>query len=190
MACLREPCPSAWMLNRSAFVQGNIRSLSTCGWLQERRNYHIPSSRRSFQGIYAKLRPFYFTSSSPPPLCAIKETGIQSPRRWLFRDISLPSSWSAGFPNKVIFPASTPRLRFVVLSCGEQSKLGLDNRTPWTWPGDIRIRDSSIGISSLGLHDLSWHLGFSLFICFIFSTLLVMQQTRNCVLGHIFVWWA
>ena len=38
MACLGEPSPSAWMLNQSAFVQGNNRNLSTCGWLQERRN--------------------------------------------------------------------------------------------------------------------------------------------------------
>ena len=38
MACLWEPCPSAWMLNQSAFVQRNIRNLSACGWLQERRN--------------------------------------------------------------------------------------------------------------------------------------------------------
>ena len=37
-AGLKEPCSSAWMLNRSAFVQGNIWTLSTCEWLQERRN--------------------------------------------------------------------------------------------------------------------------------------------------------
>ena len=27
MACLGKPCPSAWMLNQSAFVQGNIGTL-------------------------------------------------------------------------------------------------------------------------------------------------------------------
>ena len=36
------------------------------------------------------------------PPCSIKETGIQTPIRWLFWDISLPSSQSTGFSNKVI----------------------------------------------------------------------------------------
>ena len=30
------------------------------------------------------LWPFYFTSSPPPPLCSIAETGIQTPIRWIF----------------------------------------------------------------------------------------------------------
>ena len=34
---------------------------------------------------------------------SIKETGIQTQIRWFFRDTSLPSSQSAGFPNKVVF---------------------------------------------------------------------------------------
>ena len=38
MACLEEPCPSAWMLNQTAFVQENILALSTYEWLQEGRN--------------------------------------------------------------------------------------------------------------------------------------------------------
>ena len=59
----------------------------------------LPKAGHS-RGHLQILRPFYFTSSSPPPLCAIKETGIQTPIRWLFWDFSLPSSWSASFPIK------------------------------------------------------------------------------------------
>ena len=67
MACLREPCPSAWMLNQGAFVQGNIPTLSTCGWLQERRNEHIPSLRLAIPGDICKTMAFllYFLISSP-----------------------------------------------------------------------------------------------------------------------------
>ena len=74
------------------------------------------------------LWPFYFTSSSPALLCSIKETGIQTPIRWFFGATSLPPSWSASFPNKVVLLASTPHLQFTGLSCREQSKLGLGNR--------------------------------------------------------------
>ena len=68
----------------------------------------------------------YFTSLSPLPLCSIKETGIQTPIRCFFGDISLPSSGSASFPNKVVFLASTPRLPIYwsVLWWAEQA---------WTW---------------------------------------------------------
>ena len=37
--------------------------------------------------------------------------------RWLFWDISLPSSWSVFFPNKVIFLTSVPRRRYTGLLC-------------------------------------------------------------------------
>ena len=59
---------------------------------------------------------------------SIKEMGIQTQIRWFSRDTSLPSSWSAGFLNKVVFLASTPRLRFIDLLCGEQSELGFGNK--------------------------------------------------------------
>ena len=68
------------------------------------------------QGYLQNLRPFDFTYSSPPPLCAIKEAGIQTPIRWFIRDTSLASSPSAGFLNKVVFLASTPRPRFIAAS--------------------------------------------------------------------------
>ena len=50
--------------------------------------------------------------------------------RWLFWGASLPSSRSADFLNKVIFLSSTLHLRFIGLSCGDQSKSGLDNNLP------------------------------------------------------------
>ena len=37
-------------------------------------------SRRYLQDLW----PFYFTSSPPPPLCSMKETGIQTPIRYIF----------------------------------------------------------------------------------------------------------
>ena len=49
--------------------------------------------------------------------------GIQTLMRWLLWDISLPSSWSASFLNKVILLASTLCLSDSLW--GEQSKLGL-----------------------------------------------------------------
>ena len=97
---------------------------------KKKLTHPLPKAGHS-RGYLQNLWAFYFTFSSPPHLCAIKETGIQTPIRWLFRDISLPFSWSAGFPNKVVFFASTSRLRFIGLLCGEQSKLGLGNN--WGW---------------------------------------------------------
>ena len=52
----------------------------------------------------------YFLLTSPAPHFSIKEPGIQTPTKWLFWDISLPSSWSASSPNKLKFLASTPLL--------------------------------------------------------------------------------
>ena len=63
-----------------------------------------------------------------PHLWSIKEPGIQTHIRWLFHDISLPSSWSASFLNKVIFFASTPRL-WDSLACCVASRASLDSAT-------------------------------------------------------------
>jgi len=49
-------------------------------------------------------------------------------KRWLFWDISLWSSQSVGFPNKVVFFASTPNLCFYWLLCGEQSEFELSDK--------------------------------------------------------------
>ena len=39
-------------------------------------------------------------------------------------DMSLPS-WAVGFPNTVVFLASTSHLQLIGLSCSEQNELGL-----------------------------------------------------------------
>jgi len=79
-------------------------------------------SKRYLQHLWA----FHFVSS-PPPTWSIKESCIQTLIRWLFWDISRPSDRSDGFPDKMVFLASTPYLWFVSPSCREQSKLGLRN---------------------------------------------------------------
>ena len=170
MACLGEPCPSVWILNQSAFVQGLAQS--TCG-AQEGRNEKSPprlailedickinglftvfpypppppcaqspltvtlftvahqaslSLKFSRQEYWSEL-PFptpgdlldagsllhllhwqvnslplcHLGSPTSPHLCFIKQTGVQIPLRWLFWDISLPSSPSACVLNIVIF---------------------------------------------------------------------------------------
>ena len=50
---------------------------------KKKLTHPLPESshaRRYLQNLW----PFYFISSSPPPLCAIKEAGIQTLIRWLF----------------------------------------------------------------------------------------------------------
>ena len=48
---------------------------------------------------------------------SIKGPEIQTPTRLLFWDMSLPSSWSACFPDKIVFPASATRLLDSLDSC-------------------------------------------------------------------------
>ena len=48
---------------------------------------------------------------------SMKESDIQTLARWLFWDISLPSSRSASVPNKVVFLASTPHLSDSLAHC-------------------------------------------------------------------------
>ena len=105
-----------------------FRTLSTCGWLQEGRNGHLPSLRLTIPGDICKINglftlPSYLLSY----LCSIKESGVQTWRRRLFWDISLPSSRSASFPNKVVFLVSTLCIRLTGLSCSEHSELRLSN---------------------------------------------------------------
>ena len=69
-----------------------------------------PSQDWPFQEIFARLMAFLLYFLISPHLCSIKEPVIQILIGWLFWDISLPSSWSAGFPNEVVFQASTPCL--------------------------------------------------------------------------------
>ena len=109
MACRREPCPPV-----KGCKKEEINTSPHRGW--------------SFQEMFCKTDgPFTLLAHRLSLSDSIKETGIQTQIRWFFRDTSLSSSWSAGFPNKVVFLVSTPRLRFIGLLCGEQSKLGLGN---------------------------------------------------------------
>ena len=75
--------------------------------------------------LLVKQITFDFISSSPSPLCSIEEPGIQTPKRWLFWDISLPSSQSANFPNKVIIPCLSI-LSVDFLGCHEVNRRNLD----------------------------------------------------------------
>ena len=125
---------------------------------KKKLTYPLPEaghSRRYLQNVW----PFYFTSSSPPPLCAIKETGIQTPIRWFFGVTSLASSWSASFPNKVVFLASTPRLRFIGLLCGKQSELGLGNTARFLEALLLRITPFKLILLSTLRHPSSMDTG-------------------------------
>ena len=134
MAFLGEPFPSAWMLNQSAFVQGNIRTLFHLWMAARKKKLTPPLPEAGHSRWYLQnLRPFYFTSSSPPPLCAIKETSIQTPIR-LFWDFSLPSS---GLPAFRIKSYSLPQhLVSNLLACRVASGVSLDSVTllaVWLW---------------------------------------------------------
>ena len=107
MACLREPCPSAWMLNQNAFSSGPCPPAD--GYRKEKINTFLPGGW-PFQEIVVRLMVFFTLHHHFPHHCSIKEPGIQTLIRWLFQDISLPSSGSAGFLNKVTFLAPTPHL--------------------------------------------------------------------------------
>ena len=96
MACLREPCPSAWILNQSGFVWDPVHLWVAIG----RKKLTHPSPRLPIWRDISKINSFFTLFSHLPYLCSIKEPGIQTPIGWLFWAISLPS-WSADF--KVVF---------------------------------------------------------------------------------------
>ena len=91
--------------------------------------------REILQDLWPLL--LYFLIASPTLFCLLtlvppcfslwfyKRTWHPDPTRWSFWDISLPSSWSAGFLNSNIPCLSASFLRFIGLSCGEQSEHGL-----------------------------------------------------------------
>ena len=77
----------------------------------------------------AKLTAFllYFLTSCPS---LFYKSGIQTLVRWLFWDISLPSSQSAGFPNKVAIPClNTSPPDLLACSVCVASKGSLDSVT-------------------------------------------------------------
>ena len=113
-----------------------FRTLSTCRWQEGRKKLtHPPAWGLPFLGDICKINGLFtlFPHLSPtlPSLIHKKNLASRPTVRWLFWDASLPSSLSAGSPNKVIFLVSTPHLGFtgfISLLCGEQSVLGLSNR--------------------------------------------------------------
>ena len=88
---------------------------------QRKLTHPLPEAGHS-RGYLQNVWPFYFTSPPPPPLCAIKETGIQTPIKWLIWDISLPSSPSAGI-NSYSLPQ---HLVSALLACCAASRESLD----------------------------------------------------------------
>ena len=99
MAWLGARCSSAWMLNQCVFVEGDILTLSI--WYRKEEINISPPQSWPFHEIFARLIAFYFTSSCPSTLF-YKRTWHSDFIRWLFWDISQPSSWSADFLNKVV----------------------------------------------------------------------------------------
>ena len=103
-----------------------------------------------FQEIFARFMAFllYFLTSSPSLF--YKRNWPPDPIRWFFWDSSLPSSRSAGFPNKVSIPClntSSPDL----LACCAASRASLDSVTwafkflrallayPWLNSGTVSV---------------------------------------------------
>ena len=60
--------------------------------------------------ILQDLWPFYFTSSSPPPFCSVKETSIQTLIRWYSRTLLRHLLGCPAFQIKLLFFASLPFL--------------------------------------------------------------------------------
>ena len=134
MACLKGPaplpncklkCPSSaqreiiwschlWIEEINTLLPkasdfSRLKTLSLC----------FPTASSSLSCLLTLIPPCFFLSDS------IRETGIQTTTRWLLWDITLPSSQSAGFPNKVVFLASTPCLLYS-LACSVISRASLD----------------------------------------------------------------
>ena len=129
-----------------------------------------PPGAWPFQEMFCKTDSrffffFSFTSSLPfsPSLCSMKETGIKTLIRWLFWDISLPSSWSASFLNKVLaWPLTRPLnynivCRLVGLLGGELSEHACGNSTLLTWWPGLPPRNFPAVAPSLLLPPLCAH---------------------------------
>ena len=85
--------------------------------------------RLAILGDICKMNGLFYFVSSPPPLISIhKRIWHPDQTRGLFWDISLPTSWSAGSPNKVIFLASTPPFSDS-LAFGAVSRESVDSAT-------------------------------------------------------------
>ena len=84
---------------------------------------------RTLSFCFPTASPSLFCLLTSVPPCfslsdCLKEPDIQILTRWLPWNISLRSSWSPGFQNKIIFLASTPRL-LDSLACHVVSRMSL-----------------------------------------------------------------
>ena len=132
MACLREPCPSAWKLNWNAFVQLTAHRetfwpcppVKVCRKGKKKKLAYLlhdaGHSRRYLQDQW----PFYFSSLPHPHLCSRKETGVQTLIRWYSRTDLLGC---LAFQIKSLFLASTTCLPIISLLCGKQTKFRFSN---------------------------------------------------------------
>ena len=122
MACLREPLPLCLNAKPKCFVQDPVHL-----WMATVRKKLTPLPWGwPFQEIVARLMTFLLFLLTYSHLCFIKEPGIQTPIRWLFWDISLPSSQSTNF----VFLASTLHL-LDLLACRAVSRVSLDLVAVW-----------------------------------------------------------
>ena len=80
MACLWELWPSAWILNQSTFLCSGKHPDLVHLWIATRRKKSThPLSKAGYSRRYLQdIWHFYFTFSTPPPLCSIKEPAIQT----------------------------------------------------------------------------------------------------------------
>ena len=73
---------------------------------------------------------FYGQRSISSPSLFCKRIWHPDPSKvGFFWDTSWPFSWTAGFPDKVVFLASTPHFLFTGLLCSKQSKLEIGNKS-------------------------------------------------------------
>ena len=79
-----------------------------CGWLQEGES-NISPPENGHPGDICQIMSFLIYVLLPSSVF-YKTHWDPDPDRWFLQDISLLSSQSAGFPSKVIFLASAPRL--------------------------------------------------------------------------------
>ena len=115
--CRGEPCPSAWI-----FVQNPVYLRMATG--KKKLTYLASPTRLAIPGDICKINGL-FTLLPHLPL-----KPIFYERNSLFCDISLPSSQSSGFLNKVIIPClntSSPDL----LAHHVVSRVSLDTVTEW-----------------------------------------------------------
>ena len=146
MASLREPLPSTWLLRTKVLCSAHREMIWPAHLWMPAGDYHWrPVVLELFCKTTAPFTllshclclslsilhfffflPYFLTFLY---LCSIKQSGIQTPIRWLFWVISLPSFLSTGFPKEVSFlPQHLVSDLFAFRSL-EQSELGVCNKS-------------------------------------------------------------